>query len=333
MDMKILRFNWQAYDPVGGMKYVAGVVVIIVLSMFIDFPWFATGLAAALAWLPATIPGRRSDRILSIAIFIVFAAALVGLAHLLSGTYWPWFLAMLAVAFFGTFAMIKGSRGFMTGWCLICWFYVAPLVGALDAPGQMLICLLLGGGVVLGLMALPLLWEKRQPVADESTVQVEETDPPPSLRFVIQHSTAVGIVMAIGLMLGDAWLEADPTMITNASLMIMFPCRTQTLTMAADRMIGAVLGILVGFFLGLYVQSAVLEPLLWIVMSYGVFALMYVNAGACAFFFLVIFAAGWGALGYDAGNAIANERIFAELVGVSLAAIGVVIRSVFGSDA
>jgi hypothetical protein len=37
--------------------------------------------------------------------------------------------------------------------------------------------------------------------------------------------------------------------------------------------------------------------------------------------------------GYDVGNSIANERIIAEFIGVSLATIGVTIRSVFGSDA
>jgi hypothetical protein len=331
--MKILRFNWQAYDPVGGMKYVAGVVVIIALSkVFPDFPWFATGLSAALAWLTTTVPGRRGDRILGALAFIVAAAALLGLAHLLSGTHWPWFVAMLVVAFFGTFVMIKGSRGFMLGWCLICWFYVVPLIGALDAPGQLLICHLLGSGVVLGLIALPMLWEKKQPEVDVGSDQAGDAETSPSLGFVLQHSTAVGLVMALGLVLGDMWLKSDPTMITNASLMIMFPCRQQTVTMAADRMIGAVLGILVGFYLGLYIQSPLLEPLLWIVMSYGVLALMTVNAGACAFFFLVIMGASWGALGYEVGNSIANERILAEFVGVSLAGIGVTIRSVFGSD-
>ncbi|NOR11600.1 MAG: hypothetical protein GQ541_08940 [Desulfovibrionaceae bacterium] len=34
--MKILRFNWQAYDPIGGMKYATGVVVII--ALFYDLP-------------------------------------------------------------------------------------------------------------------------------------------------------------------------------------------------------------------------------------------------------------------------------------------------------
>jgi hypothetical protein len=289
-------------------------------------------LSAALAWLTTTIPGRRNDRLLGVLIFIVFAAALLGLAHLLSGTHWPWFVALLVVAFFGTFAMIKGSRGFMLGWCLICWFYVVPLLGALDVPGQLLICHLLGSGVVLGLIALPMLWEKKQPAADLGSDQVVDAETLPSLGFVLQHSTAVGLVMALGLVLGDMWLKSDPTMITNASLMIMFPCRQQTVTMAADRVIGAVLGILVGFYLGLYIQSSLLEPLLWIVMSYGVLALMTVNAGACAFFFLVIMGASWGALGYEVGNSIANERIFAEIVGVSLAGIGVTLRSLFGSN-
>ena len=128
-------------------------------------------------------------------------------------------------------------------------------------------CHLLGSGVVLCLIALPLLWEKKQPDADEGCGQTGEVGPPPNLGFVLQHSTTVGLVMALGLVLGDMWLKSDPTMITNASLMVMFPCRQQTVSMAADRIIGAVLGILVGFCLGLYIQSQVLEPLVWIAMS------------------------------------------------------------------
>lgn len=161
--MKILRFNWKAYDPVGGRKYLAGVVVVLVLSMiFPGFPWFATFISGALAWLTTTVPGRRGGRLLGVLAFLVFAAALIGMAHLLSGTHWPWFAALFVVAFFGTFAMIKGPRGFMTGWCLIIWFYVAPFIGASDAPGLLLTCHLLGSGTVLCLIALPMLWEKNQ---------------------------------------------------------------------------------------------------------------------------------------------------------------------------
>ena len=328
--MEILRFNWQAYDPVGGAKYVAGVITIFALSMiFPDFPWFATGISAALAWLTTTVPGPRGDRILGVVAFIVFATLLIGLAHLLSGSHWPWFLAIFVVAFSGTFAMIKGPRGFMTGWCLIIWFYLAPFIGASDSPGQLLTCHLLGAGVVLGLTALPILWEKKN--ADTFSDQVGESDPPPNLFFVLQHATTVGLIMALGLLLGNIWLKTDPTMIINASMMVMFPCRRQTVNMAIDRAIGALLGVLVGFYLGVYVQSALLEPILWIVLSYGVVALMNVNASAPVFFFVVITAAGWGVLDYKVGNAMANERIFAEFVGVFLAATGITLRSAFGS--
>jgi len=331
--MKILRFNWKAYDPVGGRKYLAGVVVVLVLSMiFPGFPWFATFISGALAWLTTTVPGRRGGRLLGVLAFLVFAAALIGMAHLLSGTHWPWFAALFVVAFFGTFAMIKGPRGFMTGWCLIIWFYVAPFIGASDAPGLLLTCHLLGSGTVLCLIALPMLWEKKPADAGEDSTQAGETDPPPSLGFVLQHSTTVGLVMVLGLVLGFSWLKTDPTMIINASMMVMFPCRKQTVTMAVDRAFGAVLGVLLGFYLGVYVQSELLEPILWITMSYGIVSLMNVNAAAPVFFFTTITAAGWGLVDYDVGNTIANERIFAEFVGVALAGIGITLRSILGSD-
>jgi hypothetical protein len=256
--MKILRFNWKAYDPVGGRKYLAGVVVVLVLSMiFPGFPWFATFISGALAWLTTTVPGRRGGRLLGVLAFLVFAAALIGMAHLLSGTHWPWFAALFVVAFFGTFAMIKGPRGFMTGWCLIIWFYVAPFIGASDAPGLLLTCHLLGSGTVLCLIALPMLWEKKPADAGEDSTQAGETDPPPSLGFVLQHSTTVGLVMVLGLALGFSWLKTDPTMIINASMMVMFPCLKQTVTMAVDRAFGAVLGVLLGFYLGVIVKSGV----------------------------------------------------------------------------
>jgi len=331
--MKILRFNWKAYDPVGGRKYLAGVVVVLVLSMiFPGFPWFATFISGALAWLTTTVPGRRGGRLLGVLAFLVLAAALIGMAYLLSGTHWPWFAALFVVAFFGTFAMIKGPRGFMTGWCLIIWFYVAPFIGASDAPILLLTCHLLGSGTVLGLIALPMLWEKKPADAGEGSAQTGEPDPPPSLGFVLQHSTAVGLVMVLGLVLGFSWLKTDPTMIINASMMVMFPSRKQTVTMAVDRVFGAVLGVLLGFYLGAYVQSALLEPILWIIMSYGVVSMMNVNAAAPVFFFTVITAANLGMLDHQVGNAIVNERIFAEFVGVALAGLGITLRSILGSD-
>jgi len=49
------------------------------------------------------------------------------------------------------------------------------------------------------------------------------------------------------------------------------------------------------------------------------------------FFFLIIFAASWGAQGYEVGNVIANERIVAESVGVALALLAVIVRNRLGT--
>jgi len=330
--MNILKFDWHAFDAVVGMKYVAGVAIMFALWTVFDFPWFAAGLSALLAWF-TTFPWRRRDRLLGTLTYIGLGAALAVVVHLIQGTYWPWMVAMFLVAFGGTFGMILGMRGFMVGWCLICWFYVAPLVGAGDDIAQFLIAHLFGSGVVLALIALPMLWAPKNAAVDTTTAQAGETTLQPSRRFVVEYSTAVAVAMTIGLVLGDAWLETDPTLIVNATLMIIFPSLSQTWILAINRIIGAMLGIVVGFYFGLYIQHEWLEVVLWIVMSFFALAMLTVNAGVVTFCFLVIFAASWGAQGYEAANTIANERVFAEFVGVAIALIAVTVRNILGTPA
>ena len=47
------------------------------------------------------------------------------------------------------------------------------------------------------------------------------------------------------------------------------------------------------------------------------------DAGAVIFFFVLTFAESWGALGGEAGHAMANERMLAEIAGVVVAAVSV----------
>jgi hypothetical protein len=54
--------------------------------------------------------------------------------------------------------------------------------------------------------------------------------------------------------------------------------------------------------------------------------LMNVNAAAMIFFFVLPYSLVWGMLDAEAGHAIANERIAAELIGVVLAGIAVSMR-------
>ena len=94
------------------MKYVAGVAIMLALSAVVEFPWFAAGLSALLAWL-TNLPGTYRVRILGVLSFIGLGVALAVLAHLLQGPYWPWLVAMFLVAFGGTFGLIVNKKDYM----------------------------------------------------------------------------------------------------------------------------------------------------------------------------------------------------------------------------
>jgi hypothetical protein len=122
--MKILNFNWAALDVRGGIKYTIGLTIVIALSLMIEFSWVAVGMSALLAWL-VNVPGPRRERLTNIVLFIVVGAALIGLVWALAGTYWPWLISMVVVAFFGTFAMIRGPRKDQTAIEVFCRLQVA----------------------------------------------------------------------------------------------------------------------------------------------------------------------------------------------------------------
>jgi hypothetical protein len=319
--MKILNFNWDALDVRGGVKYTIGVAIVIALSLVIEFSWLAVGMSALLAWL-VNVPGPRRERLNNIAIFIVVGAALIGLVWALAGTYWPWLISMVVVAFLGTFAMIRGPRGFMLGWCLICLFYVAPLLGTAEIPLEVLSAHLLGSIVILILIALP--FGETADAEGEDSVATER----PSVPYVASYSASVAIVMTIGLILGDMWLKSDPTLILQASLMIIMPNVLGTWVVAVDRMIGLILGVVAGFYLGQFAGGQVMEIIVWIGASFMLVTLMNVNAAAMIFFFVLPYSLVWGMLDGEAGHAIANERIVAEFIGVVLAGIAVSMREV-----
>jgi hypothetical protein len=321
--MKILNFNWAALDLKGGVKYAIGVTIVIAFSLVIKFSWMAVGLSALLAWL-INVPGPRRDRLNGIIIFTVVGAALIGLVWALSETYWPWLISMVVVAFLGTFSMIKGPRGFMLGWCLICLFFVAPLLGTAKIPLEVLSAHLLGSIVILILVALPF----GESAGGEGESEEASSAEKPGILFVASYATTVAIVMTIGLILGDLWLKSDPTLILQASLMIILPSVLGTWTVAVDRMLGLIAGIVVGFYLGQLAGGQTMEIIVWICASFMVITLMNVNAGAMIFFFILPYSLVWGVLDGETGHAIANERIVAELIGVVLAGTAVSIREV-----
>jgi hypothetical protein len=211
----------------------------------------------------------------------------------------------------------------MIGWCLICLFYVLPLLGTGDMPLEVLSAHLLGGLVVLVLVAIP-LGEK---IAPKDHDKAPESTEKPGVAFVASYAATVAIVMTIGVALGDLWLKSDPTLILQASLMIILPSAIATWVVAVDRIIGLTAGVVIGFYLGQFAGGLTLEIMVWIVASFLLVTLMYVNAAPMVFFFVLPFSVVWGTLDGEAGHAIANERIIAEIIGVILAGIAVTMRS------
>ena len=133
--------------------------------------------------------------------------------------------------------------------------------------------------------------------------------------------------MAIGAALGGLWLKSDPTLILQASLMILMPSVIGTWTVAVDRIIGLILGILAGIFLGqLLGGGQTVEIIVWLLASFMLVATMSVNAAPMVFFFVLPFTVVWGSLEAEAFHALGNERIVAEIIGVVLAGIAVSMR-------
>jgi hypothetical protein len=202
----------------------------------------------------------------------------------------------------------------------ICLFYVSPLLGTAEIPLQVLSAHLLGSITILILIALP--------IGAGAIVESDAPEPAekPSVPFVASYSATVAIVMTIGLVMGDVWLESDPTLILQASLMIILPSALGTWTVAVDRMIGLLLGVVAGFYLGQFAGGQVVEIIVWIGASFLLVTLMNVNAAPMVFFFVLPYSLVWGMLDGEAGHVIANERLIAELIGVVLAGIAVSMR-------
>jgi hypothetical protein len=175
--------------------------------------------------------------------------------------------------------------------------------------------------VMLAILAMPEKTSTEDP--EESAAPAEK----PSASFAASYAATVAIVLAIGTALGGLWLKSDPTLILQASLMILMPSVLGTWIVAFDRIIGLVLGIFAGAFLGyLFGNALAVEVTVWLVASFMLVATMSVNAAPMVFFFVLPFTLAWGTLETEAFHELGNERIVAEIIGVVLAGIAVSMR-------
>ncbi len=205
-----------------------------------------------------------------------------------------------------------------------------PIMGQMGNPQELVVSHLLGSGAVLLLVAITVLWTRSRNSGDAEATEEPQKAAPVANWWIIAYSTIVAVVMVFGLIMGHKYLT-DPTMISNAAFMIIvFTGSTIIWKAGLERMIGAILGIVVGFYLAVLVPNELLGIIIMVVFYCLLLIFVVVNNGLVMFFFVLTISYGWGMMDYEAGNALANERIIAEFAGVILAGVAILLLNLIG---
>jgi hypothetical protein len=312
------EFYWDRINIWAGIKFLIVMLVLYILSFWIEFPWYLVGTSVLLAWMVVLL-GNPRNKILMVFLYLLAGLGITLMNNYFFDTYWPWLISIFIVTFFGTFLLKYGLQWYMLGWCSILWFYIMPIMGQMGNPKELVISHVIGSTAVLFLVTISVLWEwSRKNTEDEEVAEPEAAKPVP-LYWITAYSTILAVVMVFGLMIGHKYLT-DPTMISNAAFMIMvFTGNVLIWKAGLERMIGAIIGIVLGFYLGVLFQSELLGLGVMVVFYFLLLVFVVVNNGLVILFFLLTISYGWGLQDFETGNALANERILAELAGVILA--------------
>jgi len=324
------KFYWERTDVWAGIKFLIVMGVLFILSKWIEFPWYLVGTSVLLTWIVVLL-GNPKDKILMVFLYLVSGLGITLVNNLLFDTYWPWLIAIFIVTFFGTFLLKYGMEWYMLGWCSILWFYIMPVIGQMGNPQELVVSHLLGSSAVLLLVTVTVLWTRsRKKSGDEEAAEEPQKAVPVANWWIIAYSTIVAVVMVFGLIMGHKYLT-DPTMISNAAFMIIVFTGSAIIWKAGlERMIGAILGIVAGFYLAVLVPNELLGIIIMVVFYFLMLIFVIVNNGLAIFCFILTISYGWGMMDYEVGNALANERIFAEFAGVILAGVAILVLNLIG---
>ncbi len=327
--MEPFKFYWNRINIWAGIKFLIVMLSLYILSLWIEFPWYLVGTSVLLTWMVVLL-GNPRNKILMVFLYLIAGFGVTLLNNYLFDTYWPWLISIFIVTFLGTYLLKYGLQWYMLGWCLILWFYIMPIMGQMGNAQELALSHVLGSAAVLILVSITVLWKRSGKSSTDEEVSEPEPATPVASWWIITYSTIVAVVMVVGLMIGHKYLT-DPTMISNAAFMIMVYTGSVLIWKAGlERMIGAIIGIVLGFYLGVLFQSELLGIVIMVVFYFLLLTYVVVNNGLVILFFLLTISYGWGLQEYETGNALANERILAELGGVILAGIAIFSLNVIG---
>ena len=93
----LFRMNWEAFDPVTGIKVVVASLLVFGLMAVTGESWIATGLVVLFAWL-TNVPGPLKDRVAGMVAFAIGAIALTYLSGWIGLDLWSNTIAIVIIS-------------------------------------------------------------------------------------------------------------------------------------------------------------------------------------------------------------------------------------------
>ncbi len=314
-----MKFHWDKLDVRLGFSYTLIAVAFLILYGSTGPMWMVAGISALLAWVIVLLgePPSWKAEIAGLSAFLVIGIAASGVAHVLAAYETPRVLGLGAFTFGAILLLRFGVYWYIVGWCLTFWYLLSPLFSLSLGIGETLEGHMVGAGGLLVYGLGKRVWRRTEP----------EEQPGNAVRVpfsqVMPYAASVALVMAVSVLIGGRTLESDPTIIAAAALNVISPSSDQTWEAVLSRGLSVASGVLIGFGLGLWFPTEFAEQLVFVVCSFITVATIRVSFGPAVGCFAVLTAFPWGAQGYEIGNAIANEKLLAEFVGIMIAGIAI----------
>ena len=316
----LFRMNWDAFDPVTGIKVVVASLLVFGLMAVTGQSWIATGLVVLFAWL-TNVPGPLKDRILGMIAFAVGAIALTYVSASIGLELWSNTIAIVVIGLLGTLALAHGTRAYMVGYVLICWAIYGPFLVASTSIMNCVGAIVVGTGAIIVTTLIGSLFEKgsEAPAATDEQAETQK----PDYGAVMPYAVTVAAVLGLTTYIGWITLKTDPTMAVAGAFFVIGFDAQKTWISGITRVIGVILGVVCGYAAAQVLAPGLTTEIVTLVALFMSFAAMGVNPGLFMFFFMFLIALGWTSLDPETLDQTFWERISAESVGVAIAIIAI----------
>ena len=312
--------DWSAIDVKRGAIGVAGIIVAVVFIGVLGPAGLMAGLCALFLGL-FDERGARRDRLATRAQFVVVGAALIVLLSWSGEEAWSAALVATVVTFCGTLAAGWGRKAAAEGQFLVLLTVVVLMVGPTDQSAvELAVAFVLGGLVATAISLVGGHWAGTESVDVSAATEVDS----PSVGDVVRseigifagvRALAVGAATGVGYQLFDdhpVW-----TMLTVV-LVLQTPAR-QTMMVGLQRMVGTVVGVLVGMVIVNWLDTGnVAVSVAFVLAGFGMITFKGVSGTLSTVFMTCVLLLSQRILHEDA-YAAGWERVGATVLGASIA--------------